>query len=575
MTAFLQAHQDWAFQSGLRNAWLRSLGRRQQWQALLRHAGSTRDAEIRCYQAVAKIRTGATGQLEHEIKSLWLIGKSQKDACDPAFKWLAGNGHITPQLSWRRIDLAMQAGNSSLARYLGRHLPADMQLQLDRYLRLMANPLSALPKALSWPDKPQTRDMLITAMKRLARRDADAAWRLWNRLDTKFSFSADQRGPVLHDIAVYSAVSLDPEAIRRLRAVPADYRDIQLLQWQLRAALAVSDWALVMASITAMPEQTRNDSRWRYWRARALAETGQPKTARKEFERLAAESHFHGFLAADRLALPYSLCPQQPQVDPDAIAQLRKQAGIQRALELKEVELLDFARREWQMVSRNLDRDGLRAVAALAVENEWHDRAIFALGDSGDRRYYEWRFPLDHQVYVQQRASQSQLDPAWIFGLMRSESAMDPGAISTANARGLMQVTPATARQLARNNGISYRSSKQLLEPEFNIMLGTVYLRELLDRFANNPYLVAGAYNAGPEAVERWLKERPQLDPDVWIELIPYFETRDYVPRVLAFTTIYDWRLNQTVKRVSSRMPELNGAAAANQTTRIVCQSAG
>jgi soluble lytic murein transglycosylase len=144
------------------------------------------------------------------------------------------------------------------------------------------------------------------------------------------------------------------------------------------------------------------------------------------------------------------------------------------------------------------------------------------------------------------------------MGLIRSESAMAADAVSAAGARGLMQLSPGTAAQVARRNGYTYRGSKQLMQVEDNVLFGTAYLRELMDRFGNNPVLVLGAYNAGPRAVERWLDTLPARDPAIWIETLPYFETRDYIPRVLAFTTIYNWRMQQPVRRISSRMPALD-----------------
>ena len=132
-----------------------------------------------------------------------------------------------------------------------------------------------------------------------------------------------------------------------------------------------------------------------------------------------------------------------------------------------------------------------------------------------------------------------------------------------------MQVTPATAQSLSRKHGLSYRSSSQLLQGDVNIRFGSVYLRDLLDRFGQNPVLAAAAYNAGPRAVDRWLADGHPVDPVAWIETLPYFETRDYVPRVLAFTTLYDWRLDRPVTRLSARMPPLGGATTAATTGRV------
>ena len=230
------------------------------------------------------------------------------------------------------------------------------------------------------------------------------------------------------------------------------------------------------------------------------------------------------------------------------------------------------------MATRQLDNEGLRLAAALAIEESWPDLAIFALGNSGDLRWYEWRFPVEYSALVESHAHSKNLDVSWVMGLMRSESAMAEDAVSPAGARGLMQLTPDTARHLAKRNSYPYTGRDQLMQAETNILFGTTYLRELIDRFGNNPVLVSGAYNAGPNVVDRWLKSQPGSEPAIWIETLPYSETRDYIPRVLAFSTIYDWRLQQPVTRISSRMPAFDSGTmgSANQgrrTTSVVCQA--
>jgi soluble lytic murein transglycosylase len=238
----------------------------------------------------------------------------------------------------------------------------------------------------------------------------------------------------------------------------------------------------------------------------------------------------------------------------------------------------NWARSEWLLSTRGLDQEGLRTAAGLAVREGWPSMAIFALGDSGDQRWYEWRFPLDYSALVESSASSLNLDMAWVMGLMRSESAMAEDAISSAGARGLMQVTPGTARQLAQKHRFDYRGPEQLLQAADNVRFGTTYLRDLLDRFDNNPVLVSGAYNAGPNVVDRWLDQKPTGDPAIWIETLPYFETRDYIPRVLAFATIYDWRLRRPVTRISSRMPAFDSGSGSGtmqdvETTDVVCRA--
>jgi soluble lytic murein transglycosylase len=362
--------------------------------------------------------------------------------------------------------------------------------------------------------------------------------------------------------------------------VPDDDRDDKLLEWWARYALVTGDWPQVLQATQAMSPNTANDARWRYWQARALLQTGARASAEELLRNVAQEAGYQGFLAADQLGLPYVVCPESPTVSAEEIEQLAGQAGFERSLELRRAGLGNWARSEWLNAARPLDQRGLRAAAGLAVREGWPTMAIFALGDSGDQRWYEWRFPLDYSALVEGNSGALSLDPAWVMGLMRSESAMAEDAVSSAGARGLMQLTPDTARQLAKRHNYAYTGPAQMMRAEDNVRFGTTYLRDLLDRFADNPVLVSGAYNAGPNAVDRWLRERPNSDPAIWVETLPYFETRDYIPRVLAFATIYDWRLQRPIKRISSRMPAFDSGAVggtmqAVETTEVVCRATG
>ncbi|MDX1381014.1 MAG: transglycosylase SLT domain-containing protein, partial [Xanthomonadales bacterium] len=576
MAAFLDAHSDWAFANGLRVAWLRSLGERGRWQALLDHAPGVSDTEVRCHLARARLVTGDTAGLLEEVQDLWNVGRSQPDECDPAFTWLREQGGITPDLAWSRVRKAMTEGEPRLSLYLARYVPADEREWLERWQRLNASGYADLGSARHWSDVPRARMVAAESLVKLARRDAARAGRVLDQLLPHFDWEANERGRLQREVALWSAVALDDDALARMADVPGSHRDPQLLGWWVRAALAAGDWAQVQGAIEQMPAEEAADGRWRYWAARALAETGQAEAARAAFESLSEEASYHGFLAADRANLPYSICPEDPQVAPEAVDALAATPPFARALELRAVGLEDWASREWAGATRGLGVEELRAAAALARSEGWEDRAIFALGQSGDLRWYAWRFPDSHFADVSEQARKRKLEPSLVMGLMRSESALAPRARSPAGAMGLMQVMPGTATQLARKHGFRYSSREQLYDPAFNIQMGTAYLDDLGERFNDNPVLVASAYNAGPGAVNRWLDQRGGLPTDVWIETIPYSETRDYVPRVLAFTTLYDWRLDSPVRRISDRMPPFDsGNIGPQATAEVVCLATG
>jgi soluble lytic murein transglycosylase len=576
MARFLEEAAEWAFAPALETAWLKSLGRLGRWRTLSQYGDGHSDTEVRCYLAQAKIQLADEEGLLNEVQSLWTVGKSQPDSCDPAFDWLRASGGITPALAWERVRLAILAGNPRFARYLGRFVPDRERDWVARWYDLNRNGYRQLGRARAWPDEAHTRMIAAVSLQRLARRDADAAMAAYRSLAGHFTWSADERGAILREIAFRAAVARSQGALAHLEAVPADYRDEQLLEWWARTALALQEWDTVRQVIGQLPPQARADGRWRFWLARAMTELGETGAAQELFESLALEASYHGFLAADRLGRPYTICPEEPDVEPQDIAAVRGRADFARALELRRAGIENWAVAEWVRAARRLDTPDLRVAAGLAREEGWHDRAIFALGDSGDRRYYEWRFPVLWEQLVAAEAQRQALDAAWIYGVMRAESAMAETARSSAGALGLMQVTPATARRLARKHGLTYTGSAQLQQAGHNIRFGTTFMRELLDRFGQNPVLAAGAYNAGPEAVERWLDPGAAGEAAIWVETLPYHETRDYIPRVLAFTAIYDWLMENPVVRVSSRMPGLDsGKLGSRETAEVVCLTSG
>lgn len=580
MASFLDEHEGWAFTSGLKTAWLRTLGKRGRWDSLLAYATNAQDTEVQCYLAHARIKRGQTEGLESVVKALWTVGESQPDACDPVFAWLKKQGGITSDLAWERITRAMEARQPRLTLYLARYLSPEDRTWADHWYQQDRSGYRHLQQARRWPDTEKSRAITSYGLRRLARSDSDSAWKIYQAIKDDFSWPKVERSSILREIALWSAVDGADTTPRRMQEVPEEYRDGKLLEWWVRFELSRANWAGVVGAIGRLPAEQKSDTRWRYWNARAQKETGDTEQAMVLLEQLALEANYYGFLSADLLSFPYTICPQDPTVVPAEVEMLSTQPDFSRALELRKVGISNWSRSEWQLAIRRLDRQGLRVAAALAVQENWPDMAIFALGNSGDLRWYDWRFPLEYAALVETRASDRKLDPSWVMGLMRSESAMAEDAVSPAGARGLMQVMPKTARQLARRHSISYTGKHQLMQANENIELGTFYLRELLDKFGDNPVLASGAYNAGPNAVERWLADRMTDDPSIWVETIPFFETRDYIPRVLAFSTIYDWRLERPVARISSRMPEFysgpgGGNMQVNETAEVVCRTPG
>lgn len=573
MSAFLDAHSDWAFVPGLRTAWLKTMGRNQRWQALLRYGQESRNTEVRCYVARARLANGELDGLMTEARELWTVGQSQPDACDPLFRWFADEGGITRELAWERIRLAMTEGNPRLTLFLARYLPTQDREWLDRWQRFDADRYRQLNRAIHWHDSELTRMIAAESLRRLSRINAERAMALYAPLSQHFDWSDQTRGELMREVALWSAVDLDSGALAFIPRVPDAYRNDQLLEWWARVAMSEGDWPVVAEAISGLGQDAANDDRWRYWQARSAIETGQAEAGRAMLEALSTRTNYYGFLAADALDAPYTICPAEPAVTEAQIEALAVTPRFERALELHRVGLDSWARAEWSRAAAALPTNQLKVAAGLARREGWYDRVIFALGDSGELNFYQWRFPIIYTDPVMEAATDYDIEAAYLLGIMRSESAMMESARSPAGALGLMQVMPATARTLSRKHGLAYQSSTELLDGANNIAFGAVFLDQLLDDYDQNPVLVSGAYNAGPNAVTRWLATRDLDEAAQWIETLPYYETRDYIPRVLAFTTLYDWRLQNPVRRISSRMPGIESGTITNDSiAEVVCR---
>jgi soluble lytic murein transglycosylase len=150
-----------------------------------------------------------------------------------------------------------------------------------------------------------------------------------------------------------------------------------------------------------------------------------------------------------------------------------------------------------------------------------------------------YRYPLAFWGLIQQKAQERELDPYLVLALIRQESLFDARARSPAAAVGLMQLIPPTAARVARQLGLAVPSQERLFEPEVNLILGTQYLKDLLERYSNNWPKALAAYNAGEAAVDRWEREIVTDDIEEFVEQIPYVETRGYVKLVLRNHRIY------------------------------------
>ena len=538
----------------LRTLWLQELARREDWASLREDWRDSDDIALRCAYLRARMPAGDAVDPAWlaDARALWLTAGSLPKHCDAPMAKLAALGKLDEALRWQRIDLAIAEGEAGVVRFVGRGLGPEGSRLADAYASYLATPTPAVPAG--WPVDARSRAVVATGLSRLARRDPDRAQALFDALPAS-RLDAAGRGRVLYDIALWTVASYLPGSAQRLNAVPESAYDKKLHEWRAREAMSRGDDAAALAAITKMPDAQRNDPQWQYFEARLRERLGQIPASKALYQRAAQAPGFHGWLAADRLQQPYALCPLEPSGDPALARRVAADEGLARALDLFAIDRSDAAAREWAAAVKPMSDDARRVAVRRAIADGWYDRAVFGMNGGGDdARFYALRFPLHHESDIRVQSQVNALDPAWVAGQTRAESSFMPRARSGADARGLMQLLPGTGQLVAKRLGLPWQGGESLYDPATNIRLGTAYMRQMLDRHGGKAYLAIAAYNAGPAPASRWEAARGQLDPDFFIESIPYKETREYVARVLAFSVVYDWRLNGNAGPLSERM---------------------
>lgn len=551
---FLRDHGDLPAAADMRAEFLRLLAQRQDWQILIEVYTPQADVQMRCYQLLARLRLGREEYLMEDARTVWLSGESQPSTCDPVFARLDASGLLTPEIIWERIGLAMDQGNTGLARWLGRRLPANQQGWFKRWQDLYRTP-AGITAAAGWPDNDITRDIVLNVVRRLTRQDVGKAWAAWRELRARHAFTAEQVGTVEYEMTLRAAQTGHRLARELLSQLQNERVDEKLLHERVVLALREHDWETLLAWTEGIPpEEDVIRGPWLYWRGRALENLGRTDEARPYFERATRQRDFYGFSAHDRLGRAYALHHSALPEDPDTKTQVLRTPGVQRAHEYFALGQYAPARREWSHTLGNMTSYQMQMAAMLAHSWGWYDRALLALNKAESWDDLVVRFPLAYRDGIEKHARQRDLDLAWVFSVVRQESAFVEDARSPAGALGLMQVMPVTGRETARALGMKNFSAAQLTHSSTNLPIGTAYLRRMLNYFDGNMVLATAAYNAGPGNVSRWLPPGGCTEPDIWIEQIPFAETRKYVQRILYFSSIYDWRLGRDVRPIAGRI---------------------
>lgn len=558
---FLSKHASSRYAGILKRQWLRHLANKKQWQTYLQFYSDTTNASLNCYYHQAQYYAGEKQAALDGAKKLWAVGYSQPKTCDPLFALLKKSRLFNQALFWQRFDAALQNNKTSLAKYVKTLMTAGDQKTAEFWLKLHRDPQQYIPELLTRPETTQTALMFSHAIHRLANRDVYQAIDLWDNNIQRFDVGQKRADKLEKRLALKLAFKNESDAYDRLGQL--NDSDYDSKAWRIRVALYEQDWPRVITAIEDLNPADKKREKWQYWMARACEETGKPIQAEELLNELSSKRDFYGYLAAERLDRQYQLSDNPIKVTLEEIDNIRNHKEFRVAFELMMLEREGSAKLQWWHALKQLDEDQIPAAAKLAKQWQWDEVAIFTVAKVKYWDDVELRFPLSYSDKIHQNAMQQDLNPAILFGLIRRESAFNKDAHSPVGARGLMQIMPRTARQIAKDLNESWSGKSSLYNPVKNLKYGSYYYQKLLNQFNGHYALALAAYNAGPHRVKKWLPDE-SLPADIWIETIPFKETRNYVTSVLVYAMIYQQLMQSdelTMSDLTAEVKPVNAVA--------------
>jgi soluble lytic murein transglycosylase len=556
--AFLTRYQGSYQEDRLRNDYLLLLGQRRDWLGFSKYHSAYRmqdDVQVRCYALVAQSIHDLQA-IGPTVSALWLAQREADDACTMAVGQQVKLGKLDDLTVWKRARQGMEYSRPRVVQSALALLKTEWA---DTAEKIYAQPEKFLEgKVLAL--RTRTRELVTLALVRLAVNDVAAAREQVSRVRWRSQLTTEELSWVWAVIGRQSALNLSDQALDDFARAKEVFISQDHLAWKARAALRAQNMAVLLATIEHMGSKQQAEPVWVYWRAKALSSVQPHPLSGELFKRIAGPTGFYEQLALEELGQKIST-PPAPPLEPAELQRAQQHPGLRRAVAAIELGLRSEGVREWNYITNLHDKGGmgdaaLRGAAQWACELQLWDRCI----NTSDRtdQVIDWsqRYPTPLKGAVLARTREIDLDPAYVYGLMRQESRFVVQARSGVGASGLMQVMPATAKWTAKKIGMTGFTVDQLHDEATNIAIGTAYLKLVLDEFEGHTAMAAGAYNAGPSRVRFW-RMGPRMEAAAWIENIPFTETRDYVKKVLSNSVVYASLLTGQPQSLKARLPQV------------------
>ncbi len=520
----------------LREKWLYDLAQQQDWARYTEYYQPSNDVSLQCYAAYAWYQQGEKQRAIEASNEQWLSGESKPPACDKLFTFLLTEKIYAQANIEQRMLLALERQNFQLADYL-----ANKMVPKNHWV----NRIHKNPKQISQlkTHTPINQALYLYGLKRLLPRNPQVAIKLWQMGERNQQLNPEQSQAFIDHTALYKAAHNDDDAEQWFAKLDKAHQTDHVLEWKIRFALKRQNWPSVQQLIHQL--SNKESLCWQYWLARALAAQGQTDQAKSIYQTLATNRQYYGFLASYQLRQPFRFHHEESMPDHSNVLTIY-QPILKQIRELYLSRQIASASRLTNDFASELPKPEKSAfIHWIARELHWYAKSVYLSDDETLTNQLTLRFPLAYLDVIKQQADYFHLPAALVYAVIRQESAFRTEVVSSAGAHGLMQLMPATARWISSLYHIPLRDKGQLFQTPYNIRLGAAYLSQLAKSYHDHPLLMVAAYNAGPTQVHHWLSSYPLKQPDIWIEVIPYAETRNYLKNVIAFYQVYQHRLQQ------------------------------
>ena len=507
---FLKKYKGTALADRMRNDWLLVLGKRKDWvnfDVEYPKFVLDDDTQVKCYAMMSAISRGEPPKLiGAQAKATLLDPRYFGDACPELVSQLYARGGLS------KFE----------AQSIGR---AATEMNFDTSAQKMGvdDPIAGLVR--------KARSNPLLAMKTFEEND-------WRGI-------SDYKGMAWGVIGQYLAKKLDPLAIEAYKKQHAlgnnDLLSAESSEWKVRAALRDKDWKLVKESIETMPEALKNrDPAWTYWHGKALKELGD-EHANEQFEKLASQFNYYGQLSLEELGRPINIPAKTLITDADMKAIAKSIPAFNKAAKLYDMNLRVEGNREWNWELRGMSDRELLAAAEYGKKINMLDRTVNSADRTKEEHNFSLRYPTPFVEKLGPITRQIHLDMNWAYGLIRQESRFVIAARSSVGASGLMQVMPSTGQYVAKKIGMTDFTPDKLSDLQTNLVLGSNYLNMVLNDLDGSWGLASAAYNAGPSRPKQWRQTLTKpVSMEIFVETIPFTETRTYVKNVLSNAVYYE-----------------------------------